>query len=696
MKRITLFALFILFACNFLQAQIDRTQPPKPAKAQKIQLGDYQTFKLENGLTVILVENHELPTVTFSLQIALDPFLEGKKTGTASFAGQLLKTGTTTRTKAQIDKEIDFIGASLNTNFFSIEGSSLKKHQDKVLELMTDILYNPVFPQEEFDKLKKQTLAALAMSSTDPNSIASTVANVLRYGKNHPYGEPTTEETIGNITLDGVKNFYNTNFKPGIGYFIMIGDLKLDEAKGIANKYFSAWKPGTVNFQKFDDPEAFKGNRVAFVEKPGAVQSVITITNTFRLKTGEPDVLPATLMNNILGGGDFSGRLMMNLREKKAYTYGAFSSLSPDILIGKFNAHSEVRNAVTDSAITQFLFEIRRLRDEPVSEEDIRLTKNVMAGEFGRALESPSTLATFAKNTVRYKLPADYYATYLERLDKITIADVQAMAKKYLQPDNCIILVVGNKSEVAGKLAGFATSGQVEFFDRYGNPQVNQPLALPEGLTAANVIDLYLQAIGGKENVRAIKQVTTKATGRIEAMGQKMELSMNIVQLAPDWMYQEMKMGETLVNKQVYNGMQGWVEGMGGSHDLKDADLEKMRDGSLLFPELLYFTSGFQTTIEGIEAIDGHNAYRLKVVYPSGTIETEYYEISSGLKIRKISRTEEQSQTVETISDFGDYRGIGPVKFPFSMKAQVSGQLIEMKIDQIDTQSDVNRALFKK
>jgi len=192
MKRIILFALCILFACNFLQAQIDRTHPPKPAKAQKIQLGDYQIFKLENGLTVILVENHELPTVTFSLQIAVEPFLEGNMTGTASFAGGLLKTGTTTRTKAQLDKEIEFIGASISTGQTSIEGSSLKKHQDKVLELMTDILYNPVFPQEEFDKLKKQTLAALALSSTDPNSIASRVANVLRYGKNHPieFSEP--------------------------------------------------------------------------------------------------------------------------------------------------------------------------------------------------------------------------------------------------------------------------------------------------------------------------------------------------------------------------------------------------------------------------------------------------------------------------------------------------------------------------
>lgn len=696
MKHITLFAVCILFAGSFLQAQVDRTQPPGSIKAAKIQLGDYQTFKLNNGLTVILVENHELPTVTFSLQIDLDPVLEGDMAGTASFAGQLLRAGTTSRTKAQLDKEIDYIGADLSTGQSFIVGSSLKKHQDKVLELMTDILYHPVFPTEEFDKLKKQTLAALAMSGTDPNSIASTVSNVLRFGKNHPYGEPTTEATIGNITIDAVKNYFKTYFNPGIGYLIMIGDLRMAEAIALSDKYFASWKGSPAHFVKFDDPATFKGNRVAFVQKSGAVQSVITITNVFRLKPGEPDVLPAYVMNNILGGGVFSGRLMMNLREDKAYTYGAGSGLNSDKLLGQFSAGAQVRNAVTDSAITQFLYEMRRLRDEPVSTEDLRLTKNVMAGEFGRSLENPSTLASFAMNTVRYKLPADYYATYLERLEKISIADVQAMAKKYLQPDNCIILVVGDKTDVAGKLTGFAESGKVDFYDRYGNPEAGQPMALPEGLTATNVIELYLQAIGGKQKIGEIRQVTTKATGRIEAMGQKMELRMESVQVAPDMLYQEMKMGEMVVSRQVYNGKEGWAMAMGGTQDLKDADLEKMKEGAMLFPELRYFTPGFQTTLEGIEPIDGNPAYRLKVIYPSGNVETEYYEIRSGLKIRKVSRTEMPQQTVETIADYGDYREISGVKFPFSLKQQVADQIIDIKVDSMETTGDVNPALFKK
>ena len=561
---------------------------------------------------------------------------------------------------------------------------------------MTDILYNPIFPQEEFDKLKKQTLSALSMSGTDPNSIASTVANVLRFGKNHPYGEPATEETIQNITLDGVKNYYKTYFTPAIGYLVMIGDLNLGEAKALANKYFASWKSQPVKFAKYDDPATFKGNRVAFVDKSGAVQSVITITNIFRLKPGDPDVLPASMMNNILGGGVFSGRLMMNLREKKAFTYGANSSLSSDKLLGQFSAGAQVRNSVTDSAITEFLYEMRRMRDEPVTAEDLQLTKNVMAGEFGRALESPATLATFAMNTARYNLPADYYSTYLERLEKISVADVQTMAKKYLQPENCIILVVGNKNEVAEKLTRFAGSGKVELYDRYGNPEVSQPLALPEGFTANNVIELYLQAIGGKQNVQGIRSVSTKASGKIEAMGQKMDLSLETVQSAGN-LYQTVKMGEMLVNKQVYNGTEGWMEGMGGASQVsKGADLDKMRDGAILFPELLYFNPDFKTTLQGIEAVDGHNAYLLKIVYPSGLIENEYFEIGSGLKIRKSSIAEVQKQSIQSITDYADYREVNGTKFPFSVKQKVADQVIEILFDKIEINGEVKPELFKK
>jgi hypothetical protein len=305
-------------------------------------------------------------------------------------------------------------------------------------------------------------------------------------------------------------------------------------------------------------------------------------------------------------------------------------------------------------------------------------------------------MARFAMNTIRYGLPVNYYATYLERLEKITAADVQAMAKKYLQPDKCVILVVGNKDEAAAKLARFSGNGSVAFFDRYGNPVADKQMELPAGTTAQNVISRYLTAIGGEAAVRKVSQITTLATGRIEAMGQQVELKIKTMQETPGKIWQEMKMGDMVLSKQVFNGTEGWVSGMGGNQDLKGADLARMRDGAILFPELMYFTEGYQVTLEGMEKIESNDVYRLKVIYPSGTTESEYYDAVSGLKIRKISRAEAQGQSIESTTDYSDYQEIGGVRFPFLMKQRMADQLIEIKVDQVDTNAKIDPALFKK
>jgi predicted Zn-dependent peptidase len=677
-------------------AQVDRSKPPVPEKARKIELGEYKTFTLKNGLTAIVVENHELPMVTFSLQLNMEPIPEGKSAGTASFAGQLLRTGTATRNKAQLDKEIDFIGASINTGSGGIVGSGLKKHQDKILELMTDMLYNPVFPNEELEKIRKQTMSALQMNASDPNAIASTVANVLRYGKDHPYGEPLTEETVQAITLDGIKEYYKTYFQPGIAYFIMVGDITLAEGKDLAKKYFDSWKGSSVQFPKFSSPPAVDATSVAFVDKPGAVQSVVTVTNTFNLKPGTPDVLPAALMNNVLGGGVFSGRLMLNLREDKAYTYGATSSLSSDRYTGNFTAGAQVGTNVTDSAVTEFLYEIRRMQDELVSDEDLRMNKDVMAGEFARALESPSTIANFALNTIRYRLPKDYYATYLERLEKITKEEVQAMAKKYLQPDKCIILVVGNKSAIADKLTKFDSNGQVSFYDRYGNPQNDKSLETPADMTAEKVIDRYIQAIGGRDALESVRYITSQAKGKVAAMGREIEIGISTYQADGDKMCQEMRMGDMMMNKQVFDGQKGWTEAMGRTQESEAKDLERQKESARLFPEIFYSQPGFEIKLSGVEKINGSDAYRIEIKSPAGSNVSEFYDVNSGLKIRTVTIVEMQGQTIEAVTDLSDYRAVDGIRFPFVMKQSVAGQSIDTTVEVIDIKTPVDPARFKK
>ncbi|MFQ5448560.1 MAG: M16 family metallopeptidase, partial [Saprospiraceae bacterium] len=366
-NRILIIIFGVLFLGQNIWAQDDfRKTAPKPGPAPHIELGEAEQFTLDNGLRVIVVENHKLPRVSFQIFVDVPPFLEGEQAGYASIAGQLLNKGTESHTKAEIDAAVDFIGASLRTSAKGVTGSCLTKHKDKLLNLMSEVLLTPTFPEDEFEKIKKQTLANLAQNKDDPNAIAANVSSVLRYGKDHPYGEVQTEESTEKITVETCKSYYGTYFKPNISYLIVTGDISANEVKQLAPKYFGSWQKGEVKKVHFDSPAKPAATELDFVDKTGAVQSVINITYPVNLKPGAPDALPAKVMNTILGAY-FSSRLNANLREDKAYTYGARSRLNSDTYAGSFTASASVRNEVTDSALTQFLLELNKLRNEEVS-----------------------------------------------------------------------------------------------------------------------------------------------------------------------------------------------------------------------------------------------------------------------------------------------------------------------------------------
>ncbi|MFN7118795.1 MAG: M16 family metallopeptidase, partial [Saprospiraceae bacterium] len=583
MKKLIFIINLVLLTSYSVQAQEDfRRFAPPAAPAPKIQIGTYQEFTLANGLRVIVVENHKLPQVSFQVFVDVPPLKEGDYAGTASIAGQLLKSGTKTKTKAQIDQSVDFIGASLSTSASGVSGSSLTRHREKLLALMADVLLNPSFPAAEFDKIKKQTLSGLAYSKEDPNTIASNVAQVLRYGKNHPYGELTTETTVENVTLDRVKKYYQTYFKPNISYFIVTGDIKPAEAKLLAEKYFGKWLKAEVKRDAVALPAQPDSVKVAFVNKTGAVQSIINITYPVNLKPGPPDAIRARLANSILGAGSFGSRLFQNIREDKGYSYGAYSSLSPDPHVGSFSAGAAVRNEVTDSAITQFLYEMKRLQDEKVSDAELTQFKNIITGGFARSLEEPGTIAQFALNTARYKLPKDYYATYLQKLSSVSADDVMTMAKQFITPEKAYIIVVGDKNAVADKLKPFDANGEIDYYDNYGNKI--QVMSSAADMTAEKVIDRYVEAIGGKEKLAAVNDVTMKMTASVQGMS----LETIYRQKAPNKLYTSTTMNGMVMQEQKFDGTNGVAAQMGQKQKLEGKDLESLKTQAVLFSEAKY------------------------------------------------------------------------------------------------------------
>jgi predicted Zn-dependent peptidase len=671
-------------------AQVDRSKLPEPTPAREIEIGDYETFTLKNGLQVFVVENHKLPRVSFSLVLDREPIVEGDKAGYTSMVGQMLRRGTSTRTKEQLDEEIDFIGASLGASSTSIFGSSLTKHKEKMLELMTDMLYNSTFPEAELDKIKTQTLSGLASQKDDPDAISGNVSTVLVYGKSHPYGELVTEETVGNITIDDIKNYYSTYFKPNIAYLAIVGDINKKDTQKLVKKLFGKWEKGDVPKPVYDLPQPPEKSFVAMVDKSSAVQSVVNITYPIILKPGTPDVVKARVLNQIFGGGS-SARLFVNLREDKAYTYGAYSSISSDKLVGEFSAGASVRNEVTDSAIVQFNYEMNRMRTELVSQEELDLAISSISGSFARSLERPQTVASFAINTARYNLPENYYSTYLKRVQAVNISDVQQTAEKYIHPDNAYITVVGKAGEVAKKLTAF---GDVKYFDIYGNEYVpSDSPNMPAGQTAEKVIDSYLNAIGGKEKLAAIKDLTIES--KAELQGQP--LTIKVINKAPNLSYQTILMGGAMeLQKSIYDG-KNFAQFMQGNKAPND------ENGAMDAPikgqeisELHYLALGAKLELKGIEKVNESDAYVIEVTLPSGAKTLEYFDFVSGLKLRSTQFMQGPQGEVAMSTDYKDYKEFDGIMFPYVTVIPLGGAMkLEAKVESIKINSGVVNSIFK-
>lgn len=702
MKKIISIAVAALFisGVTFAQskAKLDRSIRPKAAAAPEIKLGKTQSFILANGLTVFVVENHKLPKVSYSLSLDVDPVLEGSMVGFKAATGELLGTGTKNRTKNQINEQIDFIGADLTPHAEGISASSLKKHQEKLLDIMSDVLMNAVFTQEELDKVKKQTISEIQSSKDNPDAIASNVGSALLYGKNHPYGEVATEKTVENITLEKCKEYYTTYFRPNTSYLAVVGDITLEEAKPLVEKYFSKWEKADVPVNKYKTPTALENKKVAFVHKEGSTQSLINITYPVDLKQNNPDVVKAKILNSILGGGS-TARLFMNLREGHGYTYGAYSSLNPDELVGNFKANAKVRNEVTDSAIIQFMIEMKRIVNEKVTEQELQDIKNYMSGTFAYTLQDPQTIAKFAINIAKYNLPQDYYSTYLQRLNAVTVDDIKAVAEKYIKPENAYILVVGDKS-IAESLKSFSTDGKVSFYDNYGNDYVEALKQAPAGVSATTVLDNAIKAKYGMEKGKALDKKLSKIkdiTVKMNASIQGQTIGITRYQKAPNKFAMVMAMGTMVVQKQTFDGTVGKASGMQGNKTIEGAELEDLKASSEMFEELKMEALGFKHILLGIELLDGKDAYKMEKTSPSGEKETVWYDVATGLQAKTMSvKTNEQmGGEITVIGLYSDYKEVNGIKFAHKIIQSFGPQSMEMSVTSVEVNTKVGDDIFK-
>lgn len=672
-------------------AQIDRSTQPKAGPAPEINLKEPARFELNNGLKVMVVENHKLPRVSIQLTIDNPPILQGDKAGVSDLTSSLLGKGSKSIQKDDFYEEVDFLGASINISDQSAFASCLSKYFPRILELMTDAALNPNFTQEEFDKEKDKIITGIKSEEKDVSAIATRVQLALAYGKNHPYGEITSEETVNNVTLMDVEQYYRSYFVPANAYLVVIGDVDFENVKELVTTYFTPWSKAVPPSFSYTKPKDAQYTQINFVDVPNSVQSEVVVQNITELKMKDEDYLDALLANRVLGGGS-QARLNMNLREDKGYTYGSYSGIRDNKYSPmRFNAYAQVRNTVTDSSVVQILSEIDRIIKEPVTEEELTNAKAKYAGSFVMALEKPETIANYALNIETEDLSKDFYKTYLERIDAVTIADVQKAAQKYFSSSNARIVVTGKGSEVLENLEKVTFNDKtipVLFYDKHASKteKPDYDSAIPEGITVEAILEKYIEVIGGREKLEGVESYAMLAEA--EMQGMKLELEMK--KTTRNQFMQDVKVMGNSMQKQVLDGDKGYMVSQGQRKDLSPEEIERVKEESAAFPELNYLAAG-NITLEGIESIGDKKAYKLKITDK----KSSFYDVETGLKLQETSVEEVQDQQMTNTLGFHDYQEISGIKFPFKLTQVMGPQNFEFVVKEIKVNEGVTASDFE-
>ena len=686
MKK-SLFLFAVLLGLLPLQAQIDRSQQPAPGPAPEIQLDEPQEFVLKNGLRVLVVENHKLPRASANLNIDLPPVFEGELAGVNALLSSMLGKGSKAITKDDFDEEVDYLGARVNIGASSAFASSLSRYFPRVLELMADAALNPNFLQEEFDKEKEKLIEGIKSDENSVPAAARRVESLITYGKNHPSGEFIREETVNNVQLEDVKRFYTKNFTPQDAYLVIIGDVEFKTVKKQVTKFFKSWKGNAVKGESFPVAQNASSLEINFVDMPNAVQSEVSVDFTTEIKKTDADYFPVILANNILGGGG-QARLFLNLREDKGYTYGSYSSISTNkYRRSRMRAFASVRNAVTDSSVVELVKEIEKIRTIPVSQEELDQAKAKYVGDFVLALERPSTIAQYALSILTEGLPSDFYTAYLQKIKAVSVEDIQRVTQKYFYLNNARIFVTGKGNEVLENLEKVTPLGKtlpIKFYDKYGveMDRPNYDSVVPEGVDATSIINAYFDAIGGKDKVEAIQSKKEIASASMQGMTLEIESKKTNAQQS----FLTVKMMGNIMQKQVINKTEGYMEAQGQRMPMDADALAKALPDTAVFAELVLDAA--QLSLAGIVDVNGTKAYELKV----SDSKSYFYSVESGLKIKISEIQEMQGNTITQETMIGDYRAVDGILFPHTVTQSFGPQ----KIDFITSSIELNVSFSDK
>jgi len=701
MKQIRILTALLLFlAGGQVFAQNDWPKP-EPGPAPNASFPEFFETELDNGLKVFVVSNDAQPVITFRLLIKSGSEYDGDKSGVAEFTTDLLTDGTTSRTSLDFAKEADYlglnIGASAADDQMSVSGSGLKKHMDKLLTLMTDALYNPVFPNDELDKLKKQTLSGMQSIKKNPDAVMGRLQITVGYNV-HPYSNFQTEDEVSGITTADLAAFHKTYFIPNNSSLAIVGDVTPQEIMPVIEKYFGSWEKGTKPTNNFPTPKALSGRSVHLVDLGKTQTQTAIAVNTTCVNRSNPDYVPLSMMNSIIGGG-FSGRLFANLREKHGFTYGAYSSVEARKKAGLWNASATVRRIATDSAFTQVILEMERLQNEQVESSELDMHKQYASGRFLLGLESPSTVARMVQNIDLYELPKDYYKNYVKHIMSVTPADITTMAKKYLGTDNLALLAVGDASVIKERLTQF---GEVNLYDTDMNP-LSESVSYELDIDAETLIEKYIAAQGGREAMEDIESRITEADVTFDFGMAKGEGMMKEIAKAPNKKYQNVTLSIDMGGQSQIVETESWVDGqhavqrqpMQPLKALAGDELAKALEDEQFNMVLRYKELGYTVSVAEKKQVDDRVVYvvnfKRKHSNEEWMVDAETFLLHS-----KVETAESPQGAITTVIRYSDYRDVDGLKLPFSYAAENPRMQMQVSITSYKHNEDIPDETFVK
>jgi zinc protease len=500
-----------------------RRTPPAPLEPVPFDIPRPFDAELDNGLRVIIFEDDRLPLISYRLAFKAGDINDPEDGhGLTSAMASMLTEGTRDHTSRQLAEKIERLGANISVSssddFTIVSASSLSLYRKEILQLISAIVLTPTFPEEELDLYRRNTLEHLKFQRSQPGFLAGEQSARLIYG-DHPYSRISPRpEDVEKLDRSILQEHHARIFIPNNAVFIIVGAVDRKELMAEMSELFGGWEPGEIPVRSFPPPPDRVSRGLTVVDRPGSAQSNIVITN-LAIRRTDPDYFATLVMNQVLGAGA-SSRVFMNLREEKGYTYGAYTRLGTKQLAGDFEATAEVRTEVTGASLKEFFYELERIRNEDVSDEELADAKNFLTGVFPLRAETQEGLTNLIVNQNLYGLPDDYLQTYRENVEAITARDVKRVANLHIRPDEAAIIIVGDAEEVLPQARPFADT--VEIFDTEGTMQDEANYVIGDDGAAADVagkwtLDIDFQ--GQRLPVTlSLEQNGTDVSGELETM----------------------------------------------------------------------------------------------------------------------------------------------------------------------------------